>query len=69
MSFLYPENISRFDESANEYVYLFPIVEVNPFAEQTWALSDEMPGVIIQCDYVRIMDLHNCRAGERQMES
>ena len=48
VSFLYPENISRFDESANEYVYLFPIVEVNPFAEQTWALSDEMPGVIIQ---------------------
>ena len=48
VSFLYPENISRFDESANEYVYLFPIIEINPFAEQKWAQTDEMPGVTFQ---------------------
>ena len=48
VSFLYPENISRFDDSANEYVYLFPIIEVNPFAQQEWALAEEMPGVTIQ---------------------
>ncbi|MDP7158909.1 MAG: hypothetical protein QF922_11950, partial [SAR324 cluster bacterium] len=48
VSFLYPENISRFDESANEYVYLFPIIEINPFSEQKWAQTDEMPGVTFQ---------------------
>ena len=33
ITFLYPENITRFDDEANEYVYLFQRVEGFPFAQ------------------------------------
>ena len=33
ITFLYPENITRFDDEANEYVYLFQRVEGFPFSQ------------------------------------
>ncbi len=41
-TYLYPENISRFDPEAGEYVYLFHAVELSPFA-RTKASSLESP--------------------------
>lgn len=32
-TYLYPENISRFDEQVGEYVYLFHVLEISPFAQ------------------------------------
>jgi len=44
--YLYPENISRYDAQAGEYVYLFQRVEVGPFASGT-AKKGKASGIMV----------------------